>query len=585
MTGTEASAAPTRRDRFALRALQVGAVAVVLVAATWKDFELDRFFMPKELVLHATALIAGVLLLRAVAARVRFTWVDACLVAYLALGVASAVLATNPWAAVRALTITASGLIVFWAARALRGVDLHVPLLRALALAVIIGAATSLLQTYGVESDFFSINRAPGGTLGNRNFIAHMAAFGLPALLWAALASPKALRSVIASAGATLVAATLILTRSRAGWLALAAVLAVFLVALIASPALRTHGRTWLRTLAMLGLAAAGVAGALVLPNDLRWRGENPYLDSVRGVANYQEGSGAGRLVQYRQSLAMAARHPVLGVGPGNWPVEYADHAAAGDPSMSGSESGVTSNPWPSSDWVAFASERGFPALVLLTLAMLGILLRGVRRLFRARDPVDALSATALIATLLATIVAGTFDAVLLLALPTLIVWAALGALWGADDPPAVTGAVIASAVGAHATNASPRHVTSAAHDAASLAHDAPTAPMAGPEMPPGRRFDGVRRVAFAAVLLIAAVGTLRSAMQVTSMGMYSMSTRNSVLSAAALLDPGSYRLRVRLARPGSGLNRASRCAHARTAHALYPNAGEAARLARSCPD
>lgn len=579
MRGPDASLTPTRRDRLALRSLQFGAVAVVLVAVTWKEFELDRFFIPKELVLHATALVAGVLLLRAVAVRVRFTWIDACLVAYLALGVASAVVATNPWAAVRALTITASGLIVFWAARALRGVDLHVQLLRALALAVIIGATTSLLQTYGVETDFFSINRAPGGTLGNRNFIAHMAAFGLPALVWAALASPKALRSIIASAGATLVAATLILTRSRAGWLALAAVLVVFLAALIASPALRTHRRTWLRTLAMLGLAAAGVAGAMMLPNDLRWRGENPYLDSVRGVANYQEGSGAGRLVQYRQSLAMAARHPVLGVGPGNWPVEYADHAADGDPSMSGSESGVTSNPWPSSDWIAFASERGFPALILLTLAMIGILLRGVRRLFRARDPVDALSATALIATLLATIVAGTFDAVLLLALPTLIVWAALGALWGADDPPVVTGAVVASAVSEPAVD------ETQPHDAMLPEHYAPAAPVAGPELPPGRRFDGVRRVAFAAVVLIAAVGTLRSAMQVASMGMYSSSTNNSVLSAAALLDPGSYRLRVRLARPGSGLNRASRCNHARAAHALFPNAGEAARLERSCPD
>ncbi|HEY0036513.1 MAG TPA: hypothetical protein VGB66_07475, partial [Longimicrobium sp.] len=49
--------------RLALRVLQVGAVAVVLVAATYRVFELDRFFVPKEMVLHLTALVAGMLCL------------------------------------------------------------------------------------------------------------------------------------------------------------------------------------------------------------------------------------------------------------------------------------------------------------------------------------------------------------------------------------------------------------------------------------------------------------------------------------------------------------------------------------------
>src|SRR5215217_6260742 len=39
-------------QRLALRALQAGAVLVVLAAATYKVFELDRFFVPKELTLH-----------------------------------------------------------------------------------------------------------------------------------------------------------------------------------------------------------------------------------------------------------------------------------------------------------------------------------------------------------------------------------------------------------------------------------------------------------------------------------------------------------------------------------------------------
>src|SRR3954467_6081287 len=39
--------------------LQVGAIAVVFAASPTRAFDLDRFLAPKELVLHLTALLAG----------------------------------------------------------------------------------------------------------------------------------------------------------------------------------------------------------------------------------------------------------------------------------------------------------------------------------------------------------------------------------------------------------------------------------------------------------------------------------------------------------------------------------------------
>ena len=54
-------------QRLALRVMQFGVIAVVLVALPYKQFDLDRFFVPKELVLHATAFVA--LLLCALGAR------------------------------------------------------------------------------------------------------------------------------------------------------------------------------------------------------------------------------------------------------------------------------------------------------------------------------------------------------------------------------------------------------------------------------------------------------------------------------------------------------------------------------------
>jgi O-antigen ligase len=521
---------PARGERLALRVVQAGAVAVVLAATTWKVFELDRFFVPKELVLHLTALLALPLVLGAWR-RSGFGRADWLLLAFLGASIASAAMAVNPWLGARAVAITASGLALFWAGRGLAGAGLGRHVLGALALAVVLGAATALLQAYGVRTDFFSLNRAPGGTFGNRNFVAHLAAFGLPIVLVVALSARTAGGYLAAAAGSALVTGSLILTRSRAGWLAFAAVVLVLGVAMLAAPALRRHGRTWLRLGGILLLAGGGVVAAVTLPNNLRWRSDSPYLESVRGVANYQDGSGRGRLIQYRQSLAMTAREPLLGVGPGNWAVAYPEHAAAGDPSMDRSTGGMTSNPWPSSDWVAFLSERGVAGLLLLALALALIARAAFRRLRRTDAAHDALCAAALLAVLAATLVAGLFDAVLLLAVPAFIVWTALGAL--------------------HAP----------------APHDGPA------------RATALRTAAAALVLLVVLGGAARSAAQLTAIGLYAADDR-AMLRLAARIDPGNYRVRLALAGTGG---RADRCRHAQAAHALFPTAAAAARLQRRC--
>ena len=176
--------------RLALRVVQFGAIAVVLIVTTLNAFELDRFFVPKELVLHLAAFIAGLILLRAMS-RLNFTRIDLLLIGYLALSALSALMATNRWLALRALAVTASSILLFWIARTLRDAGFARPLLSALAFAVVIAAVTSLLQTYGLNLAFFSESRAPGGTLGNRNFVAHVAAFGFPLLLLCAFQASR----------------------------------------------------------------------------------------------------------------------------------------------------------------------------------------------------------------------------------------------------------------------------------------------------------------------------------------------------------------------------------------------------------
>jgi hypothetical protein len=175
------------------------------------------------------------------------------------------------------------------------------------------------------------------------------------------------------------------------------------------------------------GALLLGLLAAVLLPNSLSWRSASPYRDTLRDLTNAREGSGRGRLIQYRNSLALVRGDPLFGTGPGNWPVKYPRVTTPGDPSFASTDP-MPTNPWPSSDWIAFLTERGLVATVLLLAAFGAMALTALRRL-RRDDPAMVRRAIALLGVLSATLVTGAFDAVLLLAPPTALVWSAAGAL------------------------------------------------------------------------------------------------------------------------------------------------------------
>lgn len=521
-------------ERAALRVLQIGAVAVVLAAAPYKVFDLDRFFVPKELVLHTTALAASLLCLLRVR-RLGLGRVDQLLALFLIVGAASALFATNWWLAGRAVAVSLSGAACFWSARAVSRAGLSRPLLAALALAGVVGAVTALLQAYGVRTEYVSLNRAPGGTFGNRNFMAHLSVVTMPALVLVATTAPTRRAFGWWSGGLAVVAGALILSRSRAAWLALIAGALVLLPLVVLALG---RGRGSLRLGRLFALPVAAILGggaALVVPNTLDWRSDSPYMDTAKSVVNYKEGSGAGRLVQYRNSLRMSLRHPLLGVGPGNWAVVYPKFAARDDPSLA--DDGTTSNPWPSSDWMTFISERGVGSFVLLGLAMLALVADGLRAVREGRTPEDRLAACALLGTLVILVVVGTFDAVLLLPVPALVAWTLLGVL----SPSTRERAAVTLGVG--------------------------------------------RRVlATIGVAALGAFAILRTVSQLSAMSIFSTTSRITQLEQASAQDPGSYRIHVRLA---EGYARRGSCkrviAHAGAARALFPNAPQPRRLLASC--
>ena len=149
-----------------------------LVALPEAPSDLDRHQFPKETLLHLGVFLA-VLVARPWPVRDvrRATWVAiAALATWSAI---SAAMATNPWLGIRAASLTITTLAALLTARHLASHGASAILLGWAATAAACGAATGLLQALGIEHVFFNELRAPGGTFGNRNFLAHLAAAAL----------------------------------------------------------------------------------------------------------------------------------------------------------------------------------------------------------------------------------------------------------------------------------------------------------------------------------------------------------------------------------------------------------------------
>jgi hypothetical protein len=93
-----------------------------------------------------------------------------------------------------------------------------------------------------------------------------------------------------------------------------------------------------------------------------------------------------------------------------------------------------------------------------------------------------------------------------------------------------------------------------------------------------------LRALAIVGVVLIGGLAVARSASQLSAMSIFSTTSRTTRLEDASALDPGSYRIRVRLA---EGYARRGNCkrvlAHANAAHELFPNASQPRRLRAAC--
>jgi putative inorganic carbon (HCO3(-)) transporter len=429
--------------------LQTGIIVCVLALLPRGLLEISLCNSPKELALQFFGLTAACLCLTA-ARRLTIDWTDLLFGAFLLLSIVSGSFATSDrWEALRAVGVTLSGAAVFWSSRDLASNNQRRPLLNGASFAVILVAVGVLLdaftQGYGVSF------AKPAGTQGNRNWAGHLLALGMPLLAfqWAYRDSAKRIASRVRlplahhmfsepflpqPAGNLLVlvasSAALVLTRSRAAWIA--ALLGTgFPLVISAAMSRRSRASTIRQVAASVCGLVIGVFVGVYSPTRLDWKSPHPYIGTVRSLLAYDRGSGYGRIVQYRHSLAMAIDHPTLGVGPGNWKILYPAYSIGIQPPVVAPIWEVPSRP--NSDLIGFIAERGVPATVVLLAALVSLAVGHVRSLTRLGHSTDydekSYCALASLGILIALAVVGSLDAVLQLPAPTYLVFLSLGAL------------------------------------------------------------------------------------------------------------------------------------------------------------
>lgn len=433
MFGSPVAIAPpynSRRPSLGTWILVLGLAGTLFVWVPGPPLRPDQFSLPKDIALGALGVVCALLLLPPGRQR----WLrgfDLPLVAVLGWGALSAsVTAANPHLAWRAVgQLSAGFLVMIYARRTGRipGGSLAYGIVCAVLFFL---TSIVLLEAYGPVPFFSELGRRPGATLGNRNLVGRLLCLGLPVLWRQTLAARRRWDRDLIAGLLAMTSATIVLSRSRGAWLIASGVVSCVPLAWCAlrSPMnarmVRLLVRRWGLPILLGGLLAA------VLPNRMGWQ-LSDFSNSVRRSFAYDIGSGRGRVIQSQTTLRMIFAAP-LGVGPGNWSVNYPAFAEPGDPSYT-PEALYPAPRVPRGDLLSLTAEFGLPALALCLLGAYAIV-RHAAVMLRGPRGSTRISGLTLLAVCGIMSILGVLDPVLRLS-PTLALVAVLIGLSLSDTP------------------------------------------------------------------------------------------------------------------------------------------------------
>ena len=384
----------------------------------------ELFFLPKEILLHVTALVAACYLL--INPINRWSWVDGCMVFYFLLSVISMVANSTYSVGWRPIGITASSIILFHVAREVGAERIGFPV----TMLSIFFCSVAMLQAIGWLPDFSLDGRSPGSTLGNRNEAARVAVLFMP-ITWREFVIAKDKRHLLVSAVAiTLIVAAIVLSRARTAWIA---TLALSVMACLIIWRCPSGTRVRSRTVRLVAIAAFSAIVAGNIPVVLQWESPGPYWSTLTRLFDVATGTGKGRVVQHANTLQMAADHPAVGVGPGAWMLRYSEYRSSNDPSFRAASVFPTDR-LPQSDFIGGMAERGILAAVLLVAIPFGTVLQVLLLSPSRSDDKDVASRWALAGIMIGWLMMGFAEPVVALPVGAALLFIGAGIFWATSQ-------------------------------------------------------------------------------------------------------------------------------------------------------
>jgi len=225
---------------------------------------------------------------------------------------------------------------------------------------LIIGGLTPELFSGDGERHYI----ASGGFLGDGNDFALSVNIAIPLCLFLMQSAHGVIKKVFFAGALSVLIFGVVATQSRGGILALASV------------GLYYWSRSERKILGAIGLAVVVMFVFIVAPPQFFDR-----MGTMTQTGEEMEGSANGRILAWGAGVRMAMDHPLLGVGPGHYPVKYgAEYKPEGY--------GLNEIPWQTahSSYFLLLGELGLPGLIFL-LGIIGSNLAAGERLLRELKP------------------------------------------------------------------------------------------------------------------------------------------------------------------------------------------------------
>jgi hypothetical protein len=309
----------------------------------------------------------------------------AALVSFLACVIRGA----NPYEAFWPLFLQACGVLVYLVVSSIPGDDrfLRERLPRWVVGAACVVAIYGLLQRAGIDPlnpAWANPDREPGSTLGGKTFAGEYQALVFPLALALALTAASWTGRAAAAGAVLLIGSHLLVTGARGAWLGAAAGTALLLfLGLLKRTGPERHRVIPPRMAGLVAGAALAVAVLLQVSGAVDWVGR------VRNAVAPPPGHDTGlvRRELWKSTLRMAADHPVLGVGPGQYDLNIQPYRSVAemresDPQRLGRSAGMAHN-----DFLQHLAETGCFGAALVVLVLYALVRKSAAHLRGQEDP------------------------------------------------------------------------------------------------------------------------------------------------------------------------------------------------------